>query len=261
MKLLLKRHVFVGVVDASFMLVQYETKLYLIDYSYLLLHLFYQLTILQFQRLSSLSLEHNPIPLREYILFALGLPITDWKEEDGPKDLLAQAMTDLLISKRDLLRNYFQINITAQGTLVAVPDLLEDYRPLPQALPLFLLRLASEPNWEDEEACFDQIAKEIALFFSCLQPQEAMVSDPVIPPPPPPSSSSSVDTKSEEEARVSGEPKSSTNYLSKDAERVLISLLIPAMKFYLVPLVEFQDNGTVVAVADLKNLYKIFERC
>jgi DNA mismatch repair protein MLH1 len=249
MKLLLKKYVFVGIVNSAFMLIQYETKLYLLDYSYLLLHLFYQLTLLQFQSHSTLSLANNPIPLMEYILFALSLPITDWKEEDGPKQVLADAMTNLLISKRDLLQKYFSLHITSEGTLIAIPDLLEDYRPLPQALPLFLLRLASEPNWDEEEACFDQIAKEIALFFSCLQPQDAMVESSFSSSPRPNPSASA------------GAESGGASYLSKEAENLLTSLLLPAMKYYLIPSQELQDNGTVVAIADLKNLYKIFERC
>ena len=218
----------VGLVNSTFLIAQYETKLYLIDYSYLLLQLFYQLAITRFQILPSLSLETNPIPIQEYILCALDLPDADWKVDDGPKHELAKAMTSLLISKSEMLTEYFKISITSNGELISLPNLLDDYTPLPEALPLFLLRLASEPNWDIEEECFSQIAKELALFYSQIQ------------------------------FNIN---KKMSKYLSKELEGKVCNHLLPAIKFYLIPPRYFMEEGVFVQIADLKNLYKIFERC
>jgi DNA mismatch repair protein MLH1 len=271
LQLLLTRNVFVGIVNSSFYLIQYETKLFLVDYSYLLLHLFYQLTLFQFQTFSILSLENNPIPIAEYILHALEHPPPHgdghggnedeviWSPEDGPKDELANAMTTLLISKQELLLNYFSITITSDGFLTTLPQLLEDYHPIPEGLPYFLLRLASEPDWENEKECFDQICKEIALFYSALQPPQKHQEQEGLGI----TLAASLDSDA---PALPAAPSSRTSasqrfYLSKEAESKLVNHLLPAIKYYLVPLNEFRENGTFVQIADLKNLYKIFERC
>jgi DNA mismatch repair protein MLH1 len=284
LQLLLKKHVFVGIVNSSFLLIQYDTKLFLVDYSHLLLHLFYQLTLFQFQSLPILSLENNPIPITEYIFFALdhlpppppegsGAGVEDgltWCPEDGPKDQLAEAMTSVLISKQELLLEYFSITVTSDGLLTSLPNLLEDYQPIPEGLPSFLLRLATEPNWESEMECFRQICKEIALFYSYLQPEEALgVTPAAAPVPHAPSvaedaSSSSLPSphhQQQQQLQQQEQRRQKQRCLSKEAESRLLNDLLPAIKYYLIPLKEFREDGTFVQIADLKNLYKIFERC
>lgn len=35
-------------------------------------------------------------------------------------------------------------------------------------LPLYLLRLATEVDWETEKSCFDTFSRETAVFYSCI---------------------------------------------------------------------------------------------
>lgn len=61
--------------------------------------------------------------------------------------LLEQLATNglaVLVEKGPMLDEYFKVGITEDGMLVSLPDLLPGYTPSPEAIPLFLLRLATE---------------------------------------------------------------------------------------------------------------------
>jgi hypothetical protein len=97
----------------------------------------------------------------------------------------------LLVEKAPMLDEYFRISLNDRGELVSLPDLLEGYTPSPEALPTFLLRLATEVreavggglrsievlmrrrqtttgqvDWTDEQACFECVAMELSLLYS-----------------------------------------------------------------------------------------------
>ena len=61
-----------------------------------------------------------------------------------------------------MLDDYFSLEIDEDGNLHSIPDLLEGYIPYFGGLPIFLLRLATEVDWDDEQTCFENLAEEIA---------------------------------------------------------------------------------------------------
>ena len=61
-----------------------------------------------------------------------------------------------------MLDDYFSLEIDEEGNLHSIPDLLEGYVPFFGGLPIFLLRLATEVDWDDEQTCFENLAEEIA---------------------------------------------------------------------------------------------------
>ena len=61
-----------------------------------------------------------------------------------------------------MLDDYFCLEIDEEGNLLSIPQLLDGYIPHFGGLPIFLLRLATEVDWEDEEACFGNVAEELA---------------------------------------------------------------------------------------------------
>ena len=61
-----------------------------------------------------------------------------------------------------MLDDYFCLEIDEEGNLVSMPQLLDGYIPYFGRLPIFLLRLATEVDWEDEESCFQNVAEELA---------------------------------------------------------------------------------------------------
>jgi DNA mismatch repair protein MLH1 len=57
-----------------------------------------------------------------------------------------QILTNQLVSKREMLLEYFSITIDQQGNLWTLPVLLRDYRPNLDKLPQFLMGVAKEVN-------------------------------------------------------------------------------------------------------------------
>lgn len=69
-----------------------------------------------------------------------------------------------------MLIEYFSLGISADGNLISLPMIIRDYVPCLDKLPLFLLRLGTEVNWESEKDCFSTFAKELAIFYSAEPP-------------------------------------------------------------------------------------------
>jgi DNA mismatch repair protein MLH1 len=74
-----------------------------------------------------------------------------------------------------MLNEYFSLDISADGQLIGLPMIIRDYRPQFEKLPMFLLRLGTEVDWESERGCFDGVAKELAIFY-CAEPPASEVS-------------------------------------------------------------------------------------
>jgi len=229
---LLKKHSLVGVIDEEFLLVQYGTQLLLIDHAVFSREMFYQIVLRRFGSFSSIKLE-TPIIIKDFLMAAIASPKGQWTPEDGDKETLAIRMTSLLMEKKDMLSEYFGIIFDeTAATLTALPELVPDYKPSGEALPLFLLHLAVSVDWMIEDNCFDCIAQELAEFYSQLPSL----------------------TATEVEHGGSASPATSISLIV--TERIW-----PAVKAYLIPPREFLTSGRVVQVAALEQLYRIFERC
>ena len=61
-----------------------------------------------------------------------------------------------------MLDDYFSLEIDEEGNLLSIPQLLDGYIPYFGGLPVFILRLATEVDWDEEETCFDNVAQELA---------------------------------------------------------------------------------------------------
>ena len=57
----------------------------------------------------------------------------------------------MLISKGDMLKEYFSLEINKLGMLCTIPELIESYIPCVEDLPLFVLFLATRVEWEEEQ--------------------------------------------------------------------------------------------------------------
>ena len=125
-----------------------------------------------------------------------------------------------------MLAEYFSINIDQEGRLCGIPSIVDGYVPDLDGLPMFLLRLASEVNWSEEEPCFEGIITELAEFCS-IQPAIA-----------------------ERQATVR------EAHLNDIQHRIF-----PWLKRRLLPPHEFASDSSLIQVACLEKLYQIFERC
>ncbi|KAJ2940140.1 hypothetical protein O0L34_g14179 [Tuta absoluta] len=214
--------IFIACIDCHKSLIQHSTKLYLCDTTRLTEELFYETMLYDFQNLGLIRLS-NPLPLEE--LFVLGLGASDdWNPELGDMRELAVQMTELLVEKRAMLLEYFSLEINAQGELVALPLLLDGHTPFMGALPTFLVRLVTEVNWDHEKQCFDTFCRQTAIFYSQPNPD----SNPEV-------------AKSEHWKQE--------------------HVIFPAIRRYFLPPTSFVSNGSILQIASLPDLYKVFERC
>ncbi|KAG6909915.1 hypothetical protein DXG01_014435 [Tephrocybe rancida] len=244
---ILEKHTFVGIVDLqrSLSLIQHSTNLYLVNHGSLAEELFYQLGVRQFGNFSRMKLDPPP-PLRTLVDIAVNAEEST-KESKLSKSQIADRIVKILMTRRDMLAEYFSLCISDAGHIESLPLLLRDFTPNLNNLPSFLMRLGpqvtgiplntpairtdtSQVDWTSEMECFDNFFRELAYFYT---PGETVV----------PASASNDEAAQEK------------------AERWQIQhVLFPAMRRYLCAPKSLLDRD-VVQAASLPDLYKVFERC
>ncbi|XP_063160151.1 DNA mismatch repair protein Mlh1 isoform X2 [Candoia aspera] len=232
---MLHDHSFVGCVSPQWALVQYQTKLYLLNTTKLSQEMFYQILIYDFGNFGVLRLS-EPAPLFDLAMLALENAESGWTEEDGPKEGLAEYIVDFLSKKSEMLKDYFSLEIDG-GNLTGLPLLIDNYVPPLEGLPMFVLRLATEVNWDEEKECFDSLSRECAMF--CSIRKQYIMED------------------SDLTAQQVEEPGKSTRSWKWTVEHTLYK----AFRTYLLPPTNFREDGNVLQLANLPDLYKVFERC
>ncbi|KAA8590061.1 DNA mismatch repair protein Mlh1 [Etheostoma spectabile] len=228
---MLQDHSFVGCVNPQWTLVQHHTKLYLLNTTKLSQELFYQILIYDFGNFGVLRLS-TPAPLYDLAMLALDSEESGWTKEDGPKDGLAQYIVDFLKNKTEMLGDYFSLEIDQEGNLTGLPLLLDKYTPGMEGLPMFILRLATEVNWDSEKECFRDFSKECSMFYSVRKRYIL-------------------------EAEAGEEQDAEVNSWRWKVEHVIFK----ALRTLFSPPKSFSEDGTVLQIANLPDLYKVFERC
>lgn len=231
---MLRNHSFVGCVNPQWALAQYQTKLYLLNTTKLSQELFYQILIYDFANFGIMKLSESA-PIYELAMIALDSPESGWSEEDGPKEGLAEYIVQFLQKKTEMLKDYFSLEIDEGGNLTGLPLLLDNYIPPLEGLPMFILRLATEVNWDDEKECFDSFSKECSMFYSI---RKMYILE---------ESASSEDNELETDAP-------SWRWTTEH-------ILYKAFRMHLLPRKQFAEDGSVLQLANLPDLYKVFERC
>ncbi|KAM5533891.1 hypothetical protein V8D89_012431 [Ganoderma adspersum] len=227
---ILAKHTFVGVVDAPrcLSLVQHNTRLYLLNHGALAAELFFQLGLRQFGNFSRIRLDPAP-DMRT--LVALAVDAEEGVEESGlSKEDVVNHIVDIVMGRREMLREYFSLGISEDGLVETLPMLLRDYTPNLDKLPLFLMRLGPQVDWTAEQECFEGFLRELAFFY---------VPEPLL-------------------------PDANTDAEALEGEKAMLwqiqHVFFPTMSRYLVPPKTLLDRD-VVQVADLPDLYRVFERC
>ncbi|KAH7100068.1 DNA binding protein [Auriculariales sp. MPI-PUGE-AT-0066] len=232
LKDILVEHVFVGLVDASrgLSLIQHTKKLYLLNHSMLSEELFYQLLLRQFSSYSRIGLK-PPASIRR--LLRIGLEAEFKRRPEARKhdiDILEEKIATLLTSRRVLLDEHFSLRINDNGELETLPRLLPGYVPSMMKLPLLVMRLGPQVDWTHEERCFSSIMRELAVFYSLAPAPLAAGSD---------------------------DQKDGDKELSWQVQHVVLA---HAQTAAFEPPASLLD-AAVVEVANLPQLYKVFERC
>lgn len=245
-------HVFVGLVDLDRRLaaIQHLTKLYIVDYGAVSAELFYQIGLSEFGNLGSIDLR-PPVKLRDLLTVAIEAhqakqPL-ELRDDATKRNEHINSVYDRLFGRRDMLREYFALDISDTGDLTSVPLLMRDYKPALSKLPNFVLRLGPNVDWDTEMGCFSSFLRELALFYV-----PEMLNTPST-------------RRSKKSAKTDHEPSSSdsTEMSQKETElrSTIENVLFPAFKKRLIATVNLANEKRVCQVANLPDLYKTFERC
>jgi len=269
---IMKHCMYIGMADDVLALAQCKTRLYVLNVVNLSKELVYQQVLRRFAHFNSVTLS-NPAPLFDLLLLALDEEERTgrWHESDGPKDQIAQLNVELLLCKAEMLREYFSIDIDEQGNLCSLPLVIDQYTPDMDRLPRFVLNLGNNVDWENERECFETFAAAIGDFYA--------MHPPCLPNPDREEGSEiycvgkskkdlntdeqelSMNGSDLEEAEKVIELRAEAQTVWAQREWTIQHILFPAMKLFLKPPNHLANDGSVIQIACLENLYKIFERC
>jgi DNA mismatch repair protein MLH1 len=228
-------HTFVGIVDdlKRIAAIQSGVKLFLVDYGMVSAEYFYQLGLTDFGNFG--AIRFNP-PLDLHELLQVGVQQLKAQEPDSTDfdwDQVVPAVVEQLISRRDMLSEYFTLEISEEGELLSIPLLVKGYMPSMAKLPNFLLRLGPHIDWQSEGGCFQSFLRELASFYV----PEALPHSATTP----------------------GGDLEDISSRRDELHRAVENTLFPAFKARLVATKSLL-KGTI-EVANLKGLYRVFERC
>lgn len=219
---ILKNHVFVGCVNTKLSLIQEDTKLYLCDMHTISKELIYQKCLLKFSQFEPIRIS-SPLSIFSLCKLALESPDSGWDPTDGDPDQIAKAVVDNLMRKQEMLKENFSIEIDDEGRLCSLPEILDDLVPPIDGLASFILKLSTDVDWNGEMSCFDSLSRELSEYYS-------------IP--------------------------NSTKDVDEESSRNIEHIYFPALKLYsFYPPRIFSADETIVQIASLDKLYKVFERC
>lgn len=236
-------HTFVGVVDERRRLaaIQGGVKLYLVDYGRACFEYFHQVGLTDFGNFG--IIRFNPsLDLRTVLRIAAEHEKKN-SEDTGTEDFDPEEVVELvstqLIERREMLSEYFSLEISPAGELISIPLLVKGYTPSMAKLPQFLLRLGPHVDWTEEKPCLEMFLRELASFYV-----------PEMLPPTPGNAEEAAAEKIDDELRAR----------RKHVRWAVEHVFFPAFKARLVATKSLMKGG-VLEVANLKGLYRVFERC
>ncbi|KAG5998997.1 hypothetical protein E4U43_002323 [Claviceps pusilla] len=242
-------HTFVGIVDETRRLaaMQGGVKLFLVDYGHTCFEYFYQLGLDDFGNFGVIRFS-PALDLRFLLRIAAEAEkkALDASDHDFPLDAIVDKVANQLVERREMLQEYFSLEVSPAGQLISIPLMVKGYTPPLAKLPLFLLRLGPNVNWTEEKACFKTFLRELATFYV---PEQLPVA-------PAPRCNTNTNNDEGEEAHVPAEIKKRRQHVRWAVENIFF----PAFKSKLVATKSLM-NGGILEVASLKGLYRVFERC
>ncbi|KAL9585854.1 MAG: hypothetical protein Q9203_004082 [Teloschistes exilis] len=160
-------HSYVGLVDPyrRIAAIQGGVKLFLVDYGMLSQEYFYQLGLTDFGNFGTIKLD-PPLDIKSLIEIGVASERSKRPDDGVVWDEIADAVTAQLIERREMLIEYFQLDVSQSGELNSLPLLVKGYTPSLVKLPQFLMRLGPCVNWMEEKACFHTFLKELASFYT-----------------------------------------------------------------------------------------------
>ncbi|KXN72050.1 DNA mismatch repair protein MutL, partial [Conidiobolus coronatus NRRL 28638] len=147
---MISNHTWVGNLQYphSSALIQCDTQLCMVNYTYLSERIVYWLCLQYFGQFQIIEIK-PPVPIKEFFnRYVQKLPDAD-KQKIHP--LLSQGLVDQLNQIKDMLKEYFSIIIDDEGQLIGIPEILPNYIPKITHFPKLFFDFASRVNWDDEK--------------------------------------------------------------------------------------------------------------
>ncbi|CAL5222516.1 g4891 [Coccomyxa viridis] len=234
----LQHFVLVGQIDGQSMLVQEGLDLILVNTSALAHDLFYQLAVEGWGIFPSIVIA-NPVSIATLVSIAL--------KDQVPKDKVAEAAAKAeacLLTHCQALEHGMRLGIDESNrTVTALPLLLPNYMPNQNGLPSLLAGLANILQQPGGAQDVEGIAEALAAFYA---PKEVGETE-----------NQHWKDSNEAEQIVSAMFSSRITSIQHTMEHVLF----PALRGRLIPRKKRAGDGTFTQLANLKMLYRVFERC
>ncbi|CEP61494.1 mismatch repair ATPase MLH1 LALA0_S03e04104g [Lachancea lanzarotensis] len=228
---------YVGIVDEQRRLatIQHDLRLYLVDYGSVCFNLFYQIGLTEFANFGKIYLNSEN---------GEGISICKMlSETPNANEKFVSSLLHKLWEMKDMLDEYFSIELSGNDKdldsirVTSLPLLLKGYIPPLSKIPYFLYRLGSKIDWSDEMACLKGILVQIALLYVPEIIERVDLADETV----------------DSDARAAYITK--LDLMTTTLERTIF----PCIKKRL--LVPNHLKKSVIEVANLPGLYKVFERC
>lgn len=222
---------FVGIVDEEKRLCcfQHDVKLFLCDYGVVLREFYYQVALTEFYNYGEYTLS-QPIVLEQL------LDVLKLSRHEGELQANDEVIKTIMNMKQ-MFYEYFRLTFTedddGQLVITTIPMLLKEIKPNLNKLPYFIYRLGTKINYNEERECLKGILKQLALFY---------VPEPVL----------LTGSCTEEDQAYSKLERDKT-------ENTLEHILFPKVKQRFLATNDIKDS--VIQIADLPGLYRVFERC
>jgi DNA mismatch repair protein MLH1 len=270
----LNQSIYVGPVSRDLALLQCGAALSLVNLARVARECAYQRLIRSFGNLPSLSLK-APLPLRKLLSLGILDPGSGYDPAIHSQvnvDALAEKFALLLEEKAEMLQEYLSL-VIIDGQLVSLPNALgitNDTGLVMDGLPLFLVRVCCDTNWGEEKACFISLCSLCADFcVEIILPSEeeaARVDVDIINRA---SSSASALNAAVEAGEFEDVALAAAAFSRKRARTTSPSVLEKLRWLHEAVRNDgackwpsaFTQDGTVLELVSLDQLYRIFERC
>ena len=137
--------------------IQYQTSLISVQLQRVSEEVFYQLYLKFFGNFGQMVLDP---PLDMTKMLSLHMNRIGMSVEDVSDQL------DVVISRREMLVDYFSMEVSDSGQILSLPILLEGYSLDWSRVPAFVAELALDVDWKNEKKCFQTFGKALANLYS-----------------------------------------------------------------------------------------------
>ena len=255
----LRSHTIVGPADVSTgkWLIQHGTKLLMINVNVASRALMYQLAMAKFNGFKRISIE-PPARLSDLIE-------EEEEEEEEEEGKAKGKIEELLLLHAKMLKEYFGIEIEKEAKeltsveknvdngakeedvlISALPEILDGHVPDVSRLPEFVKSLHAKVDWSNEKQCFVAVAECLAEFYGVLDDDDDDEEE------------DNNNNNNNSNNNAEEERKDTTDASTWQTKHVVFPALSSSA---FAPPKAFARDGTVVEVARLEQLYKVFERC